>query len=239
VNDDTTQTGSGIAVIRAGARVTIANNVIAPGPTQNFGADGIFIGGNREARYVVAANAIRIVSTYSDGIDITGGDPTGTTGTIEANIIANSVSLNGTFSFGIFMFDLVTKTKIAANSIGGKGMVAMGISTYGFNTNIASLNSFLGNDPRNFVANQSDLFYDTNAQENTEIGFCRSVIDLGIGNSSTCGPGGDSSGAQGLAVASAVGGASMSASSRAPVEKQQHVQLRQAIGRIAPEQVLR
>lgn len=176
VNDDTTETGYGILVIRAANRVTIAGNVIAPGPTQNFGAGGIFIGGNREARYVVTANTVRVVSTFPDGIDITGG---GTTGTVEASVVANSVSLNGTFSFGIFLWDLVTKTKVAANSIEGQGMFAMGISTFGFNTNIANLNSFLGNDPRNFVANQADLFYDTNAQGNAEIGFvAQSLISV-------------------------------------------------------------
>jgi hypothetical protein len=31
------------------------------------------------------------------------------------------------------------------------------------------------------------MFYDANAYNNTEIGLCRSVIDLGFGNSSTCG----------------------------------------------------
>jgi hypothetical protein len=237
VNDDTTETGSGIAIIRAGSRVTIAGNVIAPGPTRNFGADGIFIGGNHEARYVVTANTIRIVSTFADGIDITGGDATGTTGTVEASVVANSVSLNGASSFGIFLWDLVTKIKVAANSIEGQGMFSMGIFTYGFNTNIASMNTFLGNDPRNFIANQADLFYDTNSQKNTEIGFCRSVIDLGVGNSSTCGPGGDSIGAHGLAAAGAIASASTSAPSQAPVEKQQQFRLR--IGRIAPEQVLR
>ena len=234
VNDDTTETGDGIIVIRAGGHVTIAGNAIAPGPTQNFGAGGIFIGGNRTARYLVTGNTIQVVSTYPDGIDVTGGDATGTTGTVEAIVVANSVRVNGTFSFGIFLWDLVTTTKVAANSIEGAGMFAMGISTYGFNTNVASLNSFLGNDLSNFAANQADLFYDANAQSNREIGFCRSVIDLGFGNSSTCGTAGAS-----VATATAVTSASASAQSQAVAAKGQQLQLRQTIGRIAPEQVLR
>ncbi len=238
VNDDTTETGSGIVIIRAEGRVSIVGNVIAPGPTQNFGADGIFIDGNQGARYQVIGNTIRCVAPYADGIDVAGGDATTTTGTVDAEVVANSVSVNGEFAFGIFLWDLVTETKVKANSIEGAGTFALGISTYGFETNVASLNSFIANGLRNFVSNQADLFYDANTQNNKEIGFCRSVVDLGSGNSSACGPRGASTGANGLA-ASIAGGANAAAPSRALATKRQRLQLQEARGPIASEQVLR
>ena len=239
VNDDTTETGSGIVIIRAEGRVDIIGNVIAPGPTQNFGADGIFIDGNQGARYEVIGNTIRCVAPYADGIDIVGGDATTTTGTVDAKVIANSVSVNGVFAFGIFLWDLVTETKITANSIQGAGTFALGISTYGFETNTASLNSFIGNGLRNFVSNQADLYYDVNTQNNKEVGFCRSVIDLGSGNSSTCGARGASTSANGAAAPLAAGGTTISASSQSLATKQQRLQQLQARERIAAEQVLR
>lgn len=239
VNDDTTETGSGIVIIRAEGRVAITGNVVAPGPTQNFGADGIFIDGNGGASYQVIGNTIRCVSPFADGIDVVGGHVTATTGTVNAIVVANSVGVNGVFAFGIFLWDLVTEAKVTANSIEGAGGFALGISTYGFNTNTASGNSFIANDLRYFVSNQADLFYDTNTQNNREIGFCRSVIDLGSGNSSTCGAQGASIGANGVAAPLAAGGANTSAQNQALATKQQQLQQLQAREPIAPEQVLR
>lgn len=186
VNDDTTQTGSGIIVIRASKTVALVGNFISPGPTTNFGADGIFIDGNREARYLVTGNVIETTGPYADGIDIAGGDPTGTTGTVKAQVFANSISTAGETAAGIFLYDLVTETDVWANQIKGSGINAMGISTYGFDTDPATDNRFTANDLRGFTSNESDLFYDTNTQSNIEVGFCRSVVDLGSGNSSTC-----------------------------------------------------
>lgn len=62
---------------------------------------------------------------------------------------------------------------------------SFGVSTFG-SDGIASKNRFIGNDLRHFASNDADLFFDVNAQNNTEIGFCHSVIDLGTGNTSTC-----------------------------------------------------
>lgn len=186
VNDDTTETGSGILVIRAQTSVTILGNAIAPGPTTNFGADGIFVGGDQSARYLVLANSIQTQGPFADGIDMAGGAANGTTGTIGAKVFANSVVVNGPNAAGIFLYDLVSQSQITANLITGSGINAFGISTYGFETDTASENHFTANDIRGFASNESDLFYDANAQNNVEIGFCRSVEDFGSGNSSSC-----------------------------------------------------
>jgi hypothetical protein len=238
VNDDTTETGSGILVIRAQNRVTIASNVIAPGPAQNVGVDGIFIDGDRGARYLVIGNTIRTIAPFANGIDIVGGSATGTTGTVQAKVVANSVGVSDASAAGIFLWDLVTESQITANSIQGAGIIALGISTYGFETNTASLNRFVGNDLRNFISNQADLFYDANTQNNEEIGFCRSVIDLGVGNSSNCGASA-SFGALGLVAPNALSDAGASAPRQVLATKQQQLQLQHAFGRITAEQVLR
>jgi hypothetical protein len=232
VNDDTTETGSGIAVIRAQKNVLIAGNAISPGPTQNIGDDGIFIDGDSAARYLVIGNTINCDAQYADGIDVVGGPATGTTGTVKAQIIANSIAVNGDVAAGIFLYDLVTETQVAANLIRGAGINAFGISTYGFDTEVASLNHFTDNDIRHFVSNQSDLFYDANTQNNTEFGFCRSVVDLGTGNSSACANG--LSQPQSLLVPNVVKNAAS-----ALAGKQQQRQLHSDVGRITVDQVLR
>jgi Right handed beta helix region len=234
VNDDTTETGSGVLVIRAQANVTILGNTITPGPTTNFGADGIFIGGDSEARYLVLGNFIETQGPFADGIDVTGGDATGTTGTIAAKVTANSIVVNGPNAAGIFLYDLVTKSQIALNLIRGTGINAFGISTYGFDTNIASQNHFTANDIRGFSSNESDLFYDSNAQNNVEIGFCRSVEDFGSGNSSSCATSMPVS-AQALAVPSIAANAAAKTSEH--LVKQQH--LPQSIGRVTIDQAVR
>jgi hypothetical protein len=232
VNDDTTETGSGIVIIRAQNNVVLAGNTISPGPTQNFGADGIFIGGDSTARYLVIGNTIDCDAAFGDGIDVTGGAPTGTTGTVKAQIIANSITINGDVADGIFLWDLVTETQVAANLIRGTGINAFGISTYGFDTEVASRNHFTDNDIRHFVSNQSDLLYDSNTQNNTEFGFCRSVIDLGTGNSSSCAD--SPSQPQSLLVPNAVKNAAP-----ALADKQQQQQLHSDVGHISVNQVLR
>jgi len=236
VNDDTTETGSGIAVIRAGGEVLIADNFIAPGPTQNFGADGIFIGGNDTARYQVIGNTIELVGGFPDGIDVAGGNATANSGTLNAVVVGNSIVTPGPYNFGIFLWDLVTKTEVVANSLQGSGYFALGVSTYGFDTNIASLNRFTVNDLSSYASNPADLFFDTNAQGNHEVGFCRSVIDLGTGNTSTCG----------TRTASVTAPSANRAMTIAPSQsdatiatKRQQVQLQQTLGRFASGQVIR
>lgn len=232
LNDDTTEAGSGVVVVRAENGVIITNNIIAPGPTQNFGADGILIGGNSSARHLIFGNTIRGIP-FSDGIDIEGED----SGTVEPVVVANSITLNGPNAAGIYLFDLVTGAEITANSIQGSGFNAFGVSTFGADS-VASKNQFIANDLRHFVSDDADLFFDVNAENNTEIGFCHSVIDLGSGNTSTCEGAAGSSRAQALATPSGAG-ARLFAAQISPTMNATRQVPQRSFGRIALEQVMR
>jgi len=187
VNSVNTVTGAGITVIRSQRSVLVAHNLIIPGPSQGSGAPGIFIDGDHDALYTVIHNKMILDGPFGDGIDVAGGDPTGTTGTAGAVIRNNDITLhNASSSGGIVLFDLVTDNLIEENEIQGDGAIAFGITTYGFRIGTASLNRFIDNDIGHFVSSMSDVFFDTNTQYNLVMGECKSVIDLGVGNSATC-----------------------------------------------------
>lgn len=184
--EDATTEGEGAVVLaRSEGHVTISANLIAPGPGQS-GMPGIFIAGNAGARYEVFANEIITVDPFADGIDVAGGEATDTTGTVGASIYANDITINGGYGGGVMLFDLVTGTDVTANLIKGTGLYALGITTYGFETDIASSNRLTNNQIRNLTPSVADVFFDSNTQNNVEVGFCRTVLDEGSGNSSTC-----------------------------------------------------
>jgi hypothetical protein len=182
-----TEEGGGITLIRLEKTTVVSGNQITLGKNAVGAAVGIFINGNFAARYRIFANRLRCDGPNGDGIDIVGGDPTGTTGTINAIVADNDITvLNGTNAAGIFAFDLVTDALITGNVLHGNGVIALGVSSYGFETDIASLNRFIDNRIEGFTSLLADVLYDTNARYNLEIGKCDSLIDLGVGNSATC-----------------------------------------------------
>jgi hypothetical protein len=116
------------------------------------------------------ANRLLCDGPNGDGIDVVGGDPTATTGTINAIVADNDITvLNGTNAAGIIAFDLVTDALITGNVLHGSGAAALGVTTYGFETDIASLNRFIDNRIEGFTSSLADVFYDANAQYNLEI----------------------------------------------------------------------
>jgi len=193
INSADTETGGGITLIRIQKAIVVSNNLIIPGPSPISDTDGIFVGGDMGARYKVFSNFIYCDGPYGDGIDITGGDATGTTGTFDAVIANNFVTTkNAPSSAPIVVFDLVTNALIEDNYLFGDGFFAMGITTYGFETNTASLNRFVNNHLEGFTSLLADVFFDANAENNRVIGKCTSFVDLGTGNTSTCGESGQS-----------------------------------------------
>jgi hypothetical protein len=188
LNSPDTETGGGITLIRIQKPIVVSNNLIIPGASSMSDADGIFVGGDMGARYKVFSNFIYCDGTFADGIDITGGDATGTTGTFDAVIANNFVTTkNASSGAPIAVFDLVTNALIEGNFLFGDGYFAMGITTYGFETNTASLNRFVDNHLEGFSSSFADIFFDANAENNRVIGKCKSLVDLGTGNTSTCG----------------------------------------------------
>jgi hypothetical protein len=187
VNSVNTVTGGGITIIRCQKSVFIADNLIIPGASQSSSAGGVFIDGDHDAVYKVIHNEVAVEGPNEDGIDVAGGAPTGTTGTVNAVIRENYITLrNASNSGGIVLFDLVTDSLIEENKIEGDGFLALGVTTYGFQIGIASLNRFIDNDIEGFSSSFADVFFDANAQNNLMVGECKSVIDLGVGNSATC-----------------------------------------------------
>jgi len=186
VNSASTEAGSGITVIRSQKPVLIENNDASPGPGHS-GNPGIFIDGDHSAVYTVRNNVVTGDDPFGDGIDVAGGDATGTSGTVAAVITGNHITLHhAPNGGGIVLFDLVTGALVERNRIEGAGGFALVITTYGFQTNTASLNRFIDNDIEGYSSSVADVFLDANAQTNQVSGECKTVIDKGVGNSVTC-----------------------------------------------------
>jgi hypothetical protein len=188
LNSVATEQGSGLAFVRIQKPMLIANNLIVLGASPTSDADGIFIGGDAGARYQVIGNWVFCDGPNGDGIDIAGGNGVGTTATTNALVRGNHIAtVNAPNSAGIAVFDLVVDALIAGNDLHGTGYFALGITTQGFETNIASLNRFIDNSLTDYTSVVADVYFDVNAEHNQEIGRCKTLIDLGVDNSSTCG----------------------------------------------------
>ncbi|ABF39099.1 Parallel beta-helix repeat protein [Candidatus Koribacter versatilis Ellin345] len=187
VNSPDTEQGGGITLVRLQKSALVSANLVIPGPSATSFADGIFIGGDLSARYKVISNLVYSTSYNGDGIDIAGGDATGTTGTIDAVVAFNQVTtLSAPNAIPIALYDLVTNSLITGNDLRGEGYAGLMISTYGFDTEVTSGNRFLGNDLSHFKSDFADVFFDANGENNTVLGQCNSVVDLGTGNTIRC-----------------------------------------------------
>jgi hypothetical protein len=187
INSPDSESGGGITLVRLRNSTLVTNNLIVTGASQTSFVDGIFIGGDIDARYTVLANRIVNNSPNGDGIDMAGGEALDTLGMANAVVAGNDITTGGPGAFTIAVFDLVTDSLIAGNDIHGNRYFALGVTTQGFETQIASLNRFIDNRLDNSTSAFADVFFDANAENNLLIGKCKTLIDLGVGNSSTCG----------------------------------------------------
>jgi hypothetical protein len=180
VNSAVTEQGSGLGLYRVQKPILVADNYIAIGPSQTSDADGISLAADLGIHNEVLGNSIFTDGANGDGIDVSD--------TVNVLVAGNHVTnLNAINSATIGLFNVVTHSLIAENDLHGTSYAAVYIGNFGDPTQIASFNRFLDNRLENYTSVEADVYFDVNAQDNMYIGQCQTFIDLGVGNTSTCG----------------------------------------------------
>jgi hypothetical protein len=185
----------GITVFRSHNRASIVGNDISMGPgSPNAFPAPILVGGDHDARYVVAFNTILNTHPNGDGIEVTGGDFSEPTQ--YAQVLANRVSISSTdggpsgASFfggsGVDVYGAVNNSLIAANVIKGSSAFALNVAEGFESTSTSDSDQLLINDISGHTSLITDVLFGTNTSNMRFAGRCVSDIDLGVNNQIDC-----------------------------------------------------
>jgi hypothetical protein len=185
----------GITAFRSHDRVSIVGNEISmgPGSPDAFPAP-ILVGGDSDARYIVAFNNVVENHPNGDGIEVTGGDFSEPTQ--GAQILANRVIIHSSSggpsgaSFfggsGVDVYGAVNNSLIAANVIKGTSAFALNVAEGFVSTSTSDSDQLLINDISGHTSLITDVLFGTNTSNMRFVGHCTSDIDLGMDNKIDC-----------------------------------------------------
>lgn len=180
----------GITAFRSHNRVSIVGNDITmgPGSLDAFPAP-IFIGGDLDARYLVAANNVVSNHPNADGIIAVGGDfSEPTQGAVIAfnHIVINS-SFIGIGGAGVSVYGAVNNSVVLANLIEGTSSFALQVAEGFFASSTSDSNRLVGNNISHHTATNVDVYLGTNTSSTLVAGQCETYLDLGVNNHIACG----------------------------------------------------
>ena len=162
--------------------VWIEDNIIVPGPTGSSGEPGNGIMAQwpiGRGVFYIRGNIIECESPLADGIYLFGDGFNPVKGSV---IEHNRVVMHDTFYAGISLYGDVEHTRVAQNHIKGSGSFAVQSSTGFVLDDIATSNTFVGNNIAGFQSRFADVFLDINTENTAFAGLSGSVIDLGDQN---------------------------------------------------------
>lgn len=173
---------SGILVIRSKNTVTIARNIVRPGPGDpgEFSFDnGMTIFGSRGASYPVQQNEVLAENPGADGILLGGSD---VAGLIDGAVVdGNTVAMRGSDFGGITLFGGVSRSLVANNIVKGDGLLGIDLVSDG-GPDVAASNTLTGNNVALFDERLADVFLDVHTRDTVLAGNGGTVVDLGTGN---------------------------------------------------------
>lgn len=178
----------GIDALRAHSPVSMIGNSVHLGTGSADALPiGLFIAGDGDARYQVIGNSITSEHPNAVGI-IARGDIPGVFGPTNGAVISNnSIRIASTTAFtgAIQLLEGVNASVVTGNENAGTGDLGLAISWAAL-PSPADGNKFVNNNLAQFSAITADVFLDTNSQDTTVVGQCRSFIDLGTENTVAC-----------------------------------------------------
>jgi hypothetical protein len=188
----------GITAFRSHSRVSIVGNDISMGPgSLNAFPAPVLVGGDHDARYVVAFNNILTDHPNGDGIQVTGGDFSEPTQ--GAQVFGNHITIHSSSggssgpslfgAAGVDVFGAVNDSLIATNVIEGTSAFALDVDEGFVSTSISDADQLLLNDISGHTSLITDVYFGTNTSNMSFAGHCLSDIDLGVDNKITCNSG--------------------------------------------------
>jgi hypothetical protein len=195
------QTG-GIAAFRSHSRVSIVGNDVSMGPgTLDSYPSPIAVGGDNDARYVVAFNRVTTNHPNGDGIIVTDGiDDGDSSPTQGAQIFGNRISINSSAGgqsgatyyglAGVDVYGAVNKSLIAANVIRGTSAFALDVAEGYVSTATSDSDQLLLNDISGHTSLVADIYFGPNTSNLLFVGQCATDIDQGVDNKIACNSGG-------------------------------------------------
>ena len=180
----------GITAFRSHNRVSIVGNDVSMGPVSldAFPA-AIFVGGDLDARYLVALNTVVVNHPNGDGIALSGYFVP----IQNAVIVGNRITIDSSFAdhvgsdyfglAGVDAFGAVSNSLIAANRISGTSAFAIDVAGAG---ELADSDRLIENDLSRFTSLTTDIYFDAFTNNMLFIGRCKSDIDQGVNNQISC-----------------------------------------------------
>lgn len=188
----------GIAAFRSHSRASIVGNDVSmgPGSLNSFPAP-IAVGGDNDARYIIALNSVATNHPNGDGIIVTDGfDDGDSSPTQGAQVFGNRISINssvggqsgGSFygTAGVDVYGAVNNSLIAANVIRGTSAFGLDVAESFVSTATSNSDQLLLNDISGHTSFITDVYFGTNTSNMLFVGRCATDIDLGADNKIAC-----------------------------------------------------